>query len=154
MRKHGRQRRSTRFPEQKGEASQGLLNENHYNRCFNLRHGESCSLACGLQIVVNHHDLLILASKLFNVSMRVALNLFSHVLRASGVQGWHPGNQRNQERVWKKEQEALAEKKQVEELRKQYEEARQKEEMEKIAIAAGVKKYFPPSLTLVSFPRI
>lgn len=57
------------------------------------------------------------------------------------MQGWHPGNQRNQEKVWKKEQEAIAEKKQVEELRKQYDEARQKEEVEAMAVAAGVKKY-------------
>ncbi len=56
------------------------------------------------------------------------------------MQGWHPGNQRNQEKVWKKEQEAIAEKKQVDELRKQYEEARQKEEVEAMAVAAGVKK--------------
>lgn len=42
--------------------------------------------------------------------------------------------------MWKKEQEALAEKKQVEELRKQYDEARQKEEVEAMAVAAGVKK--------------
>ena len=57
--------------------------------------------------------------------------------------GWHPGNQRNQEKVWKKEQEALAEQKQMEEIRKQYEEQRQREELDAVAVAAGVKLYAP-----------
>lgn len=48
------------------------------------------------------------------------------------------------EKVWKKEQEALSEQKQVEELRKQYEEARQREEVEAMAVAAGVKKCVCP----------
>ena len=34
----------------------------------------------------------------------------------------------------------MAERKQIEEIKKQYEEARQKEEMEAMAVAAGVKK--------------
>lgn len=61
---------------------------------------------------------------------------------------------RNQERVWKKEQEALAEQKQVDELRKQYDEARQREEVEAMAVAAGVKKC-GSSLTLyLAYPLL
>lgn len=46
---------------------------------------------------------------------------------------WHPGNARNQEEVWKREQLFLKELDKQEELRKQIEEEREKEEFDRIA---------------------
>ena len=53
--------------------------------------------------------------------------------------GWHPGSFRNQEKKWKLEQAAKAEAARVEEIRKQLAETREKEELDALAIAAGVK---------------
>ncbi|KAI8111470.1 hypothetical protein M9435_003971 [Picochlorum sp. BPE23] len=52
---------------------------------------------------------------------------------------WHPGRLQNQEKVWKKEQEAAKEQQKLEDLRKQIEEERAKEELNAMAAAAGVK---------------
>lgn len=54
---------------------------------------------------------------------------------------WHPGRLQNQEKVWKKEQEAAKEQQKLEDLRKQIEEERAKEELNAMAAAAGVKVY-------------
>ena len=56
---------------------------------------------------------------------------------------WHPGSFQNQEEVWKREQEALREKRKLEELRKQIEEERGKEELLAVAEAAGVRPCVP-----------
>lgn len=53
---------------------------------------------------------------------------------------WHPASFQNQEKVWKREQEAEREKKKLEELRKQMEEEKQKEELFQVAEAAGVRR--------------
>ena len=53
--------------------------------------------------------------------------------------GWHPGSMRNQEKVWKREQEAAKEEKRLDELKKQYHEQRQREELDAVAVNAGVK---------------
>jgi hypothetical protein len=45
--------------------------------------------------------------------------------------------------VWKREQEAEREKRKVEDLRKQYEEERQRQELEEVAEAAGHKVWVP-----------
>lgn len=54
---------------------------------------------------------------------------------------WHPARHQNQEEVWKREQAAAAEKRSMEELRKQMEDERAKEELFRVARAAGVKTY-------------
>ena len=53
---------------------------------------------------------------------------------------WHPGRIQNQEKVWLKEQEAAKEQQKLEDLKKQIEEERAREELEALAQAAGVKK--------------
>eukprot|EP01023_Acetabularia_acetabulum_P026199 TRINITY_DN2491_c0_g1_i4.p1 TRINITY_DN2491_c0_g1~~TRINITY_DN2491_c0_g1_i4.p1 ORF type:complete len:675 (+),score=86.27 TRINITY_DN2491_c0_g1_i4:166-2190(+) len=53
---------------------------------------------------------------------------------------WHPGNLRNLERVWQKEQAHEREQKRLEELRKQILEERQKEQLEQIAHDSGKYK--------------
>lgn len=55
-------------------------------------------------------------------------------------QGWHPGSFKNTEKVWKKEQEAEAEKRKMEELQKQLEDERKANEYVEIAAAAGHKR--------------
>jgi hypothetical protein len=53
---------------------------------------------------------------------------------------WHPGRIQNQEKVWLKEQEAAKEQQKLEDLKKQIEEERAREELEALAQSAGVKK--------------
>lgn len=53
---------------------------------------------------------------------------------------WHPLLHRNQERVWKHEQEALAERRKVQELRKEREQERQMQELQRIHEEAGGKR--------------
>lgn len=53
---------------------------------------------------------------------------------------WHPRLQRNQEKVWKQEQEVLAERKKLDELRKEREQERQMQELQRIHEAAGGKR--------------
>lgn len=53
---------------------------------------------------------------------------------------WHPGRIQNQEKVWLKEQEAAKEQQKLEDLKKQIEEERAREELDALAQAAGVKK--------------
>lgn len=50
---------------------------------------------------------------------------------------WHPSNLRNVEEVWKREQKAEAEQRKLEELKKQLDEERKKQEFLDIAEAAG-----------------
>jgi hypothetical protein len=45
---------------------------------------------------------------------------------------WHPHLRKNQERVWKEEKSALEERKLIEKLRKEREEERQTEELQRI----------------------
>ncbi|KAJ4380619.1 RNA-splicing factor [Didymella sp. IMI 355093] len=52
---------------------------------------------------------------------------------------WHPHLRKNQERVWKEEKGALEERKQIEKLRKEREEERALEELQKLQEAAGGK---------------
>ncbi|KAI9026946.1 Pre-mRNA splicing factor-domain-containing protein [Hyaloraphidium curvatum] len=54
---------------------------------------------------------------------------------------WHPATLRNIEKVWQTEQKAAAEKRKVDQLRKELEEERQKEELKKLHAAASGKKY-------------
>lgn len=53
---------------------------------------------------------------------------------------WHPRLQKNQEKVWQQEQEAEAERKKLEELRKEREQERQMQELQRLHEAAGGKK--------------
>ncbi|WFD25430.1 RNA-splicing factor [Malassezia nana] len=53
---------------------------------------------------------------------------------------WHPRLQKNQEKVWLQEQEAEAERKKLEELRKEREQERQMQELQRIHEAAGGKR--------------
>lgn len=53
---------------------------------------------------------------------------------------WHPRLQKNQEKVWLHEQEALAERKKLEELRKERDQERQMQELQRIHEAAGGKR--------------
>lgn len=53
---------------------------------------------------------------------------------------WHPRLQKNQEKVWMQEQEAEAERKKLDELRKEREQERQMQELQRIHEAAGGKK--------------
>jgi hypothetical protein len=52
---------------------------------------------------------------------------------------WHPHLRKNQERVWKEESAALEERKLIEKLRKEREEERQIEELQKLQEASGGK---------------
>lgn len=65
--------------------------------------------------------------------------------------GWHPGSLRNQEAVWKKEQEKDAEDRKLDEFKQHVELERQKEELEGLAKAAGIKKWVPA--VCVNMPR-
>jgi cell division protein FtsL len=67
---------------------------------------------------------------------------------------WHPGRLQNQEKVWKKEQEAAKEQQKLEDLRKQIEEERAKEELNAMAAAAGVKVYVHRIWTLLCDPIV
>lgn len=57
------------------------------------------------------------------------------------TQGWHPGSFRNTEKVWKKEQEAAAEDRKLEELRKQLEDEKKANEYVELAAAAGHRRW-------------
>lgn len=50
---------------------------------------------------------------------------------------WHPANMKNVEEVWKREQKAEAEKRKMEELQKQMNEERKRDEFVQIAVDAG-----------------
>jgi len=52
---------------------------------------------------------------------------------------WHPNLRKNQERVWKEEQTALEERKLIEKLKKERDEERQIEELQRLQEAAGGK---------------
>lgn len=54
---------------------------------------------------------------------------------------WHPSAPRNLENVWKKEQEAIAEKKKMEERMKELHKERQRDELMKMGEAAGANFY-------------
>ncbi|KAI9592067.1 Pre-mRNA splicing factor-domain-containing protein [Syncephalis fuscata] len=53
---------------------------------------------------------------------------------------WHTGTFRNQETVWKREQEVAEENKKLEQLRKELEEERQLQELQRIQESSGVRK--------------
>lgn len=53
---------------------------------------------------------------------------------------WHPLLKVNQERVWKREKEALEERKKLEELRREREQEREMQELQRLQEAAGGKK--------------
>src|SRR5580698_2101565 len=53
---------------------------------------------------------------------------------------WNPGNLKNVEEVWKREQSKKEEEKKVEQLRREYEEDRNREALEELQVKAGVKK--------------
>ncbi|RKP25955.1 Pre-mRNA splicing factor-domain-containing protein, partial [Syncephalis pseudoplumigaleata] len=53
---------------------------------------------------------------------------------------WHTGTFRNQEMVWKREQEVAEENKKLEQLRKELEEERQLQELQRIQEASGGRK--------------
>lgn len=53
---------------------------------------------------------------------------------------WHPLLQSNQERVWKREKEALQERKKLEELRREREQEREMQELQRLQEEAGGKK--------------
>lgn len=55
------------------------------------------------------------------------------------LQTWHPGRIQNLEEVWKREQAAAQEENKLKDLQKQIAEERAREEMQAIAIAAGVR---------------
>jgi hypothetical protein len=59
---------------------------------------------------------------------------------AARSQGWHPGSFKNTEKVWKKEAEAEAEQRKLEELRKQLEDEKKANEYVEIAESAGHKR--------------
>ena len=52
---------------------------------------------------------------------------------------WHPASFRNVEEVWKREQAAAAEERKAEELRKQIQEERKRDELSQIAENAGIQ---------------
>ena len=53
---------------------------------------------------------------------------------------WHPQTLHNIEKVWKAEQKAEAEAKKIEQLRRELDEERQREEMQRYAIDQGIAK--------------
>ncbi|KAK9376532.1 Pre-mRNA splicing factor-domain-containing protein [Lipomyces chichibuensis] len=53
---------------------------------------------------------------------------------------WHPGLMRNQEAVWKREQEALEERKKIAERQREIQEERERNELQALQEAAGGKK--------------
>lgn len=54
---------------------------------------------------------------------------------------WHTGGLRQQEEVWKKEQQYAQEQKKLKELQKQLEEERKREELQGVAASAGHIQY-------------
>ncbi len=59
---------------------------------------------------------------------------------------WHPGRMQNQEEKWKREQTAEKEAKKLAEIKTQIEQERQNEELQQVAVAAGVKPCAWPAL--------
>jgi hypothetical protein len=59
---------------------------------------------------------------------------------------WHPGRMQNQEEKWKREQTAEKEAKKLAEIKTQIEQERQNEELQQVAVAAGVKPCASPAL--------
>ena len=53
---------------------------------------------------------------------------------------WHPGRMQNQERLWKAEEDAAQEARQLEELRKKIAEERGREDLKGAAVAGGHQK--------------
>ncbi|KAH9260388.1 hypothetical protein BASA81_001558 [Batrachochytrium salamandrivorans] len=53
---------------------------------------------------------------------------------------WNPGNKKNVEEVWKKEQAKKSEDKKLQELREEYEQERSREQLDELQVQAGVKK--------------
>ncbi len=53
---------------------------------------------------------------------------------------WNPGNIKNVEEVWKKEQAKKEEEKKIKELQKEYAEERNREALDELQVQAGVKK--------------
>jgi uncharacterized membrane protein len=53
---------------------------------------------------------------------------------------WHPQTLHNIEKVWKAEQKAEAEAKKIEQLRRELDEERQREEMQRYAVDQGIAK--------------
>jgi len=53
---------------------------------------------------------------------------------------WHTGGMRQQEEVWKREQEYAKEQRKLEDLRKQIQEERKREELDEVAMAGGHKQ--------------
>ena len=53
---------------------------------------------------------------------------------------WHPQTLRNVEKVWKAEQKAEAETKKIDQLRRELDEEREREEMQRYAIDQGMAK--------------
>lgn len=53
---------------------------------------------------------------------------------------WNPGNKKNVEEVWKKEQAKKSEDKKLQELRAEYEQERGREQLDELQVQAGVKK--------------
>lgn len=54
---------------------------------------------------------------------------------------WHPSRIQNVEKVWKKEQEAIAEQQKMRELQRKLEEERQIEDLKRVQDASGHYKY-------------
>ncbi len=52
---------------------------------------------------------------------------------------WHPQRFGNIEKVWKKEQQALAERRKIEQLQKERREEKSREESKDIAVSAGLR---------------
>lgn len=57
---------------------------------------------------------------------------------------WHTGGMRQQEEVWKREQEYAKEQRKLEDLRKQIQEERKREELDEVAMAGGHKQCAAP----------
>ena len=64
------------------------------------------------------------------------LNCFAQNLKKS----WHPQTFHNLERVWKAEQKDEREKKKIQDLQQEIQEERAREEMQRMAVEAGVSK--------------
>ena len=66
---------------------------------------------------------------------------------------WHTGGFKQQEEVWKKEQEYASEQRKLVELQKQIKEERKREELEEVAAASGHVKCAYISSHLARQPR-
>ncbi len=59
---------------------------------------------------------------------------------AQNKKTWHPGRMQNQERLWKAEEDAAAEARQLDELRKKIADERGREELVDAAVTGGHQK--------------